>query len=61
MALGKSGRLALSGTSSSKKKKKKKRGRIGVARGKFEVPASLDEDDPEIVRLFEGAEMPDRV
>lgn len=52
MAFGKSGLPALSYTPSSRKK----RGRIGVARGKFEVSTSLDGEDPEIVRLLAGSD-----
>jgi hypothetical protein len=43
-------RDALSGKGSSSKKHR----RVGIARGKFEVPDSIDADDAEILRLFLG-------
>lgn len=39
---------------SGKRSSSKKRRRLGIARGKFEVPASIDADNIEILRLFQG-------
>ena len=46
------GRAALSGKHTSNQK----RGRLGIARGRFEVPATFDAHDADIVRLFEASD-----